>query len=93
MWSLQHKRYLIFLITSWVKVIQNRMISVSPSISQSNPLSLKILVTTEPIRFYSLVNILTGIVVVLGYLLEGWDTPNPPPLKIKKILPKFFLGS
>ena len=40
-------------------------------------LKLKISVTTEPIWFYSSDNIPTGLLVVLGYLLGGWDTPTP----------------
>ena len=52
--------------------------------------SLKISVTTEPIGFYSSGNIPTGPVVVLGYFLGGWDTPNPP--KNKKIPPHFFFA-
>ena len=58
------------------------MMSVCPS--------LKISVTTEPIGFYSSGNIPTGPVVVLGYFLEGWDTPNPPK-NIKSPL-HFFVG-
>ena len=44
-------------------------------------LSLKISVTTEPIGFYFPGNIPTGPVVVLGYFLGAWDTPNPPKNK------------
>ena len=59
------------------------------SVCLSVRLSLKISVTTEPIEFYSSGNIPTGPVVVLGYFLVGWNTPNPP--KNKKIpLPFFF---
>ena len=43
-------------------------------------LSIKILVTTEPIGFYSSGNIPAAPVVVLGYFLRGWD-PNPPKTK------------
>ena len=50
---------------------------------------LKISVTTELIWLYFLGNILTGPVVVLGYFLRGWDTPNPP--KNQKFLNRFFL--
>ena len=60
--------------------------SVRPSVR----LSLKISVTTEPIGFYSSGNIPNGPVVVLGYFLWGWDTPNPT--KNKKILGPFFVG-
>ena len=35
-------------------------------------------VTTEPIGFYFLGILPTGPVVVLGYFLEVWDTPNAP---------------
>ena len=52
--------------------------------------SLKISVTTKSIGFYSSGNISTGPVVVLGYFLRGWDTPNHP--KNKKNPPP-FLGS
>ena len=66
--------------------------SVHPSVCLSVCLSvcqsLKISVTTEPIIFYYSGNIPTGPVVVLGYFLGGWDTPNPP--KNKKIPPHFF---
>ena len=51
---------------------------------------LKISVTTEPIGFYSSGNIPTGPVVVLGYFLGEWDTPNPP--KNKKSPPFFLQG-
>ena len=51
--------------------------------------SLKILVTTGPIGFYSSENIPTGPLVVLGYFLWGWDTPKPP--KSKKITHNFSL--
>ena len=40
-------------------------------------LKLKISVTAEPIWFYSSENIPTGLLVVLGYLLGGWDTLTP----------------
>ena len=43
--------------------------------------SLKILVTTALIGFYFSGNIPTGPVVVLGYFLGGWDTPNPQKTK------------
>ena len=59
------------------------------SVPLSIRLSLKILVTTEPIGFYSSGNIPTGPVVVLGYFLGGWDTPNPPKNK-KNPTPKIF---
>ena len=49
------------------------MMSVRLSVRQS----LKISVTTEPIGFYSSGSIPTGPVMVLGYFLGGWDTPNP----------------
>ena len=66
--------------------------SVHPSVCLSVCLSvcqsLKISVTTGPIIFYYSGNIPTGPVVVLGYFLGGWDTPNPP--KNKKIPPHFF---
>ena len=62
--------------------------SVRPSVCPS----LKISVTTKPIGFYSSGNIPTGAVVVLGYFLGGWDTPNPSPQKQKKIPPFFFVG-
>ena len=68
--------------------------SVHPSVCLSVCLSvcqsLKISVTTEPIIFYYSGNIPTGPVVVLGYFLGGWDTPNPP--KNKKIPPHFFFA-
>ena len=65
--------------------------SVRPSVRLSVRPSLKISVTTEPIGFYSSGNIPTGPVVVLGYFLGGWDTPNSP-LNKKKPHPKdFFL--
>ena len=66
-------------------------LSVCPSVSQSVYLKLKISVTTELIGLYSSRNISTGPVMVLGYFLGGWDTPNPlknykyPPPKKKKI--------
>ena len=63
--------------------------SVHPSVCLSVCQSLKISVTTGPIIFYYSGNIPTGPVVVLGYFLGGWDTPNPP--KNKKIPPHFFL--
>ena len=63
--------------------------SVRPSVCLSVCPSLKISVTTKPIGFYS-----SGPVVVLGYFLGGWDTPNPPspPKKTKKSTPHFFLN-
>ena len=54
-------------------------------------LSLKISLTTEPIRFYSSRNIPTGPVVVLGYFLGGWYTPNPK--KKQKIPPPPYFFS
>ena len=66
--------------------------SVHPSVCLSVCLSvcqsLKISVTTGPIIFYYSGNIPTGPVVVLGYFLGGWDTPNPP--KKQKNPPPFF---
>ena len=56
--------------------------SVRLSVHLSVRLSLKISVTTEPIGFYSSGNIPTGLVVVLGYFLGWWDTPNPPKNEI-----------
>ncbi len=52
-------------------------------------LKLKILVTTEPIGFYSSGYIPVGPAVVLSYFLGGWDTPSPP--KKQKISPHYFL--
>ncbi len=52
-------------------------------------LSLKILVTTVPIGFYSSGNIPTGPVMVLGYFLNRVGQPTPPPKK-KKIYHNFF---
>ena len=60
------------------------MMSVHPSIC----LSLKISVTTQLIGFCSSGNIPIGPVVVLGYFLWGWDTPNHP--KDKKSPRHFF---
>ena len=54
-------------------------------------LSLKILVTTEPIRFYFSGNIPTGPVVVLVYFIGGWDTPNPSKNQKKINLKKNYL--
>ena len=50
--------------------------------------SLKILVTTKPIGFYSSGIIPTGPVVDLGYFLGGGTTTNPQ--KTKKSTPIFF---
>ena len=47
-------------------------LSVCPSVCPSVCLSLRILVTTEPIGFYSSGNIPAGPVVVLGYFLGVW---------------------
>ena len=47
--------------------------SFRPSVCQK----LKIVVTTEPIEFYSSGNKPTGPVLVLSYFLGGWDNPNP----------------
>ena len=63
-------------------------LSIRLSVCLSVRLKLKILVTTEPIGFYSSGNISTGPVVILGYFLGEWDTPNPP--KNEKIPPIFF---
>ncbi len=52
------------------------------SVRLSVRLNLKISVTTEPIGLYSSGSIPTGPVVVLSYFLRGWDTPNPPKMKI-----------
>ena len=60
------------------------------SVRLSVRLSLKISVTTEPIGFYSSGNIPTGPVVVLGYFLGGWDTPNPPKNKKKPTAQIFY---
>ena len=53
--------------------------SVYPSVCLTVRLSLKILVTTESIGFYSSGNIPTGPVVVLSYFLREWDTVVPKP--------------
>ena len=53
-------------------------LSVCPSVRLSVRLKLKISVTAEPIGLYFSGIIPTGPVMVLGYFLGGWDTPNPP---------------
>ena len=57
-------------------------LSVRLSVCPSAHPSLKVSVTSEPIGFYSLGNIPTGPVVVLGIFLGKWDTPTPPKKKI-----------
>ncbi len=55
--------------------------------SVRSSLKISVSVTTEPIGFYTSGNISTAPVVVLGYFLGGWDTPNPPKNKKKFSLP------
>ncbi len=66
-----------FVLIFVLSIVQSKMMSLRPSVCLSVRLSLKITVTTEPIGFYSSGDILTGPVVVLGYFLGRWDTPNP----------------
>ena len=53
-------------------------------------LRLKILVTTEPIGLYSLGNIPIVPMMVLGYLIKVWETPNPVK-KIKNTPPPKYI--
>ena len=59
-------------------MIQSIHLSVCPSVRP-------FLVTTEPIGFCSSGNIPIGPVVVVGYYIGGWDTPNPPKNKKEMI--------
>ena len=80
----------IILVVLNVLIIYNTK-SVCLSVCSSVRLSLKILVTTEPIGFSSSGYIPIGPVVVLSHFLGGWDTPTPPPKKKKIFPPEFFL--
>ena len=72
-------------------VYNTKQLDVCPSVHLSVRLKLKILVTTQPIGFYSSGYIPIGSLEVLSYFLVGWDTPNPPKNK-KSSNPFFLLG-
>ncbi len=54
-----------------IKQSRRRFVCLSVRLSET----FKISVTAKPIEFYSSENIPTGVVVVLGYFLRGWDPP------------------